>query len=246
MTAEPIDPDSVNLLAEAGGNSLPWRHKDAPTPRQQAQRRLAAATRELVEHVMAMSAPADELNRAAEAIELITGSLSGLPRRIEFEGFSETANSGDPHTHYEHSPFSGAGNPLAPPMVMEVLEDCVRGNVTFGSAYEGPPGHVHGGYVAALFDEVLGLAQDLGGNPGMTGTLSIRYLRPTPLHTPLVFEGRLISVDGRKTRTSATVSANGEVCAEGEGLFISVDATRFGNLIAARTARIEERQRSAE
>ena len=40
----------------------------------------------------------------------------------------------------------------------------------------------HGGYVAAAFDEVLGLAQDLGGQSGMTGTLTIKYRRPTPLH----------------------------------------------------------------
>jgi len=199
-----------------------------------------------MEHVMAMSAPEDELERAAEAVEHLTKSLSGMPRRIEFEGYAETANSGDPHTHYEHSPMSGFGNPLAPPMVMEVLEDCVRGHVTFGSAYEGPPGHVHGGYVAAMFDEVLGLAQDLGGNPGMTGTLFIRYRRPTPLHTPLVFEGRLQSVDGRKTRTTATVTSGGDVCAEAEGLFISIDAARFETLIARRTSNIEARQSSGE
>ena len=44
--------------------------------------------------------------------------------------------------------------------------------VTFGSAYEGPPGCVHGGYVAAAFDEMLGFVQSLGGNPGMTARLT--------------------------------------------------------------------------
>ena len=61
----------------------------------------------------------------------------------------------------------------------------IKGTVTFGSAYEGPPGHVHGGYVAAAFDELLGMTQSLGGMPGMTGTLTVRYRRPTPLRTEL-------------------------------------------------------------
>ena len=62
------------------------------------------------------------------------------------------------------------------------------GLVRFGSAYEGPPGHVHGGFVAAAFDEVLGYVQSLGGRPGMTGTLTVRYRSPTPLYTELRFE----------------------------------------------------------
>jgi acyl-coenzyme A thioesterase PaaI-like protein len=234
------EPDS-NPLTAASGEHLPWSQPDAPTERQLQQRRLAAATRGLIEHVMAMSAPEDELARAAVAIEAITQSLSGMPRRIEFEGFAEAANSGDPHNHYEHSPFAGPGNPIAMPMAMEVHPDRVIGRVTYGSAYEGPPGHVHGGHVAAAFDEVLGLAQDLGGNPGMTGTLSIRYRRPTPLHTPLVFEGWLEDVSGRKTRTRGTVSANGEVCAEAEALFISITAEMFEKLIEKRTEKLENR-----
>ncbi len=65
----------------------------------------------------------------------------------------------------------------------------VIGHANFGVAYEGPPGYVHGGIIAAAFDEVLGMAQSLTGNPGMTGTLSIRYRRPDPcLLTELVFE----------------------------------------------------------
>lgn len=207
--------------------------------RESQQRRLAAATRGLVEHVTAMSAPEDELSRAADAIEAIARSLSGLPRHIDLEGFVEAVNSRDPHNVYDHSPFSGLGNPLAPPVAMSVVEHRIVARVRFGSAYEGPPGHVHGGFIAAVFDEVLGHAQDFGGNPGMTGTLTVRYVRPTPLHTELVYEGTLRSVDGRKTRTYGTVSANGEVCATAEALFIAVDATRFEELIAKRTAAVE-------
>ena len=52
--------------------------------------------------------------------------------------------------------------------------------VTFGSAYEGPPNSLHGGFVAATFDEVLGFVQSLGGNPGMTTKNAARVARDCP------------------------------------------------------------------
>ena len=76
--------------------------------------------------------------------------------------------------------------------------DRVAGRVTFGSAYEGPPGCVHGGYVAAAFDELLGATQSLSGTQGMTAHLEVDYRRPTPLNTPLELEGWLDRREGRK------------------------------------------------
>ena len=58
--------------------------------------------------------------------------------------------------------------------------------------------------MAAAFDEVLGLAQDLGGQPGMTGTLTIKYRQPTPLHARPRFVG---TFDGREGRKNFTVGA---------------------------------------
>jgi acyl-coenzyme A thioesterase PaaI-like protein len=93
---------------------------------------------------------------------------------------------------------------------------------------------VHGGYVAASFDEVLGYVQSLSGNPGMTGTLTIRYRKPTPLHTELFFEAELVRVEGRKIFTQARVLAGDLVTAEAEGIFISVDRSRFNELLEKR------------
>ena len=74
------------------------------------------------------------------------------------------------------------------------------GTVRCGYAYEGPPGHIHGGFVAAILDQFLGMAQLAGGMPGMTGSLEIRYLRPTPLNTELSLEAAVEPAGGRKTR----------------------------------------------
>jgi len=61
--------------------------------------------------------------------------------------------------------------------------------MNFSSAFEGGPGWVHGGYIAAAFDELLGLVQSLTGKAGMTGTLKVRYRNPCPLHTEILMEG---------------------------------------------------------
>lgn len=197
-------------------------------------RRLAAAAREVIERLVATTAPEEPLRRAADRLEEASGELAGWPQGRIYEGFAESANAGDPHAFFDHSPLQGAANPLAPPLRLEVLDGEVHGEVHFGSAYEGPPSSVHGGYVAAAFDEVLGMAQSLGGSPGMTGTLTIRYRKPTPLHTDLRFVARLDRQEGRKIFCSGELYAGEALCAEAEGIFISVDIGRMAELMAKR------------
>ena len=112
----------------------------------------------------------------------------------------------------------------------------IAGRVRFGSAYEGPPSSVHGGYVAAAFDELLGASQSLGGRPGMTGRLTVNYRSPTPLNTELRFEGWVAKVEGRKTFTEGTVHVGDRLCAEAEGLFIAID---FAKMVELRRLREE-------
>src|SRR5205085_11352034 len=118
-----------------------------------------------------------------------------------YYGSGESSLAGDPGAFFDHSPVAGLANPLAPPLRLRVEGEEIIGEVRWGSAYEGAPGCVHGGYVLAAFDEVLGLAQDLGGHPGMTGTLTIKYRKPTPIHADLRFVGEFTRSEGRKTFT---------------------------------------------
>ena len=110
----------------------------------------------------------------------IAGQLDDWPHGTLYEGFAEAANAGaDPHAMFEHSPFIGRANPLAPPMLpARGRRRASRVEVRFGSAYEGPPGCVHGGYIAGAFDELLGATQSLSGNPGMTARLTVNYRTP--------------------------------------------------------------------
>ena len=136
------------------------------------------------------------------------------------------------------SPLIGLANPLAPPLTIGRKDDRhAHATGIFGSAYEGPPGSVHGGFVAAAFDEVLGYVQSLSGFPGMTGTLKVIYRSPTPLHTSLLFEAKLERVEGRKIFASARLEAGGVLCAEAEAIFISFREGQMKQLADARVER---------
>jgi acyl-coenzyme A thioesterase PaaI-like protein len=199
------------------------------------KRRLASAMRLVIERLVPSDAPEDELRVAAEGLERYAEALKAHPRLKHFEGYSESANAGDVGAFFDQSPMIGLANPLAPPIkVGKAGERSAIAAVTFGSAYEGPPGCVHGGFVAAAFDEVLGYVQSLGGSPGMTGTLTVRYRKPTPLHTELIFTAELDRMEGRKIFTRARAMAGNVVTAEAEGIFISIDRERIEKLMAER------------
>jgi acyl-coenzyme A thioesterase PaaI-like protein len=96
--------------------------------------------------------------------------------------------------------------------------------------------------VAAAFDEVLGATQSLSGAPGMTGTLSVRYEKPTPLQTDLRFEGRLVGVERRKIFVEGACYAGDVLTATAHGIFISMQPGTFLDLIAEREARQAEQR----
>ena len=200
------------------------------TPHRQAMRRSGDVVRVLIEKLLATTAPMEALEDVVDDIEALCRRLDEYPGGRTPEGFGESANSGDPHAFFDMSPEIGRANPIAPPMHMTIDDHVVVGRVRFGSAYEGPPGCVHGGHVAAAFDEVLGMAQSLTGRPGMTGTLTVKYRNPTPLHVDLRFEGQVDRVEGRTIFTVGRSFHDDVVTAEAEAVFITVDFARIAEL----------------
>lgn len=187
------------------------------------RRRLSDAVRHLVDVVLtAESVPKAELTRAAEIVEELNAHLDDrVPHeRPEGERSGPVRNATD---YLPRSPFVGTLNPMSPPFSKAWSDGRMRCDGSFGARYEGPPGYVHGGWIALAFDELLGMTSIRAKHAGLTGKLTIRYLRPTPLHTPLAFEGWIDRIEGRRSVVRATVSANGHVTAECEGLFIMID-----------------------
>jgi len=215
-----------------------WTAATLPAEGAWAQkRRLSAAMRRVIDRLVTSDAPEAELAAAADRLEQYADHLSTHPQGRPYSGFAEAANAGSVGAFFDASPVIGLANPLAPPLRLAAEGDRITGAVRFGAAYEGPPGCVHGGWVAAAFDEFLGFVMAATGRPGMTGTLTVRYRSPTPLHTDLRFEAGERRSEGRKTFTAGRLLAGERLCAEAEGIFIAVDAVRFGELLGAREQR---------
>ena len=199
-------------------------------------RNRADVVRALIDRMVATAAPMEVFAGVAEDLREVAQRFEPYPREYLYHGVRESAlaDSGSVGSDYEGpfdlSPLMGRANPLAPPLRLRVDDERVTGTATFGSAYEGPPGCVHGGFVAAAFDELLGLVQMLGGQPGMTGRLAVDYRSPTPLHTELRLEGRIDRVDGRKTICVGEIHAGDRLCAQAEALFVSVDFEKIAAL----------------
>jgi hypothetical protein len=199
-----------------------------------AKRRIADATRRLIEHLVTTTADkqlldsvADKLNEQAD--ELSKGTK--LYGRMSFEAFENGRHGTEDTLGYELNPLDGKSNPIAPPFNIWFEDGIAYGRANLGWQYEGPPKSVHGGFVCALFDQFLGVSQKMTGQPGVTGTLTTRFIRPTPLCTDLKLIGKVREVKGRKNFLSGEIWAGDTLTASCEGLFIHISPERFRSLL---------------
>ena len=193
------------------------------------RRRLAQVLRELSVEAIRADAPDAELGAVAELLEPLRERLARWPRLVRDSSALMTRDLAEKTGRaaaYDRAPLIGQSSPLAPPL-RRVSPDGNEWELRFGELHEGHPDFAHGGFVAAALDHVLGVASASGGVAAMTGTLSVRYRRPTPLRTLLRCRGRITRVEGRKVFCEATLEAEGEVVAEGSGIYLRVDPERY-------------------
>ena len=230
MTEDAGRLDGPAVGAEAPNAGVVDGHgPDAAHPPGPELRRLADATRTLIDQTVRTKASPSVIADAAAAVERAASLLEPAtpPWRTSVPAAPSARLS--PHDYFPFSPMIGLYSPLAPPLECEIRDGAVHGRVTLGAAYEGPPSCVHGGVIAGLFDEVLGVANIAAGVGAMTGTLTIVYRSPTPLLTELRVHGATTRVDGRKVHTKGTLHAGDRLCVEAEGIFILVDHERFAS-----------------
>jgi acyl-coenzyme A thioesterase PaaI-like protein len=206
------------------------------------RRRFAQAVRELCAETVACDAPDESFREVADSVEELVERLRVEPRRVRkvASRLEEEIRVEGKRYHYgdllDFSPLAGLANPLAPPMSIGKEEDArLVATLVFSSAFEGGPGLAHGGYVAAAFDELLGLTQSLTGEAGMTGKLKVRYRSPCPLNTELRMEGRVHQREGRKIVARGTMHVGDRLVADGEATFVVLEdeiyrakVSRFG------------------
>jgi len=91
----------------------------------------------------------------------------------------------------------------------------------FGAKTMGPPGHVHGGAMAATLDEAMGAVCWMNGHHVVAATITISFLSMLPIETETIVHATIERVDGRKVQLRSTLTdLTGRKITEGTGLFI--------------------------
>ena len=179
---------------------------------------LTDSVRQLIDATLRTEVGDDVVASAKAEIDAATARLQSH-QRVDSLGISVTP---DGDTVAWGNVAIGPRNPLAPPL--EVVHDSpTRAHVDthLGAAYEGPPGHLHGGYGALVLDHLLGHVASYGSvdTAVATGTISFRYLRPTRLG-PMRAEAEIQETVGRKVFVTGHLADGEGATVTAEGVFI--------------------------
>lgn len=185
-----------------------WKFgEDAPEDTQ----RYAALARRVSSLVLQMEAPADvvaELNAALARAEAALAALAPADPRPRVGA----AHDGDGRVYLDHSRAVGDFNPAFPTYALETDGDRASGTVAFPVLYEGPPGVVHGGFLAVFFDQVIQHHNCDVGTAGKTTRLEVQYRAPTPLLATLRFDVER-TLEERRIASTARLFHGDVLCA---------------------------------
>jgi acyl-coenzyme A thioesterase PaaI-like protein len=177
---------------------------------------LAESVRALIDATIRTEVDADTVAAAKAEIDSATARL----REQQTEGSFGVRYLATGERMAWGNAVIGIRNPLAPPV--QIRRDDSGTSVCdfhLGAAYEGPPGHVHGGVAALVLDHLLGEAASDGINPRLTGTINFRYVRATRLGD-LHAEAHITHTEGVKTYAVGHLADAEGVTVEAEGVFI--------------------------
>lgn len=185
------------------------------------RRRVAALIRSLQEKIQTTDFSLADLARLGDALQQQLQDLPEAPAAQGRQAWLEGHRYGDFGVlQTEVTPVLGTSNPMSPGLSIWFDNDAAHGAVTFGWMYEGADNIAHGGWVAAVFDEFLGNAQVLSGRTGMTGSLAVRYFKPTPLNRELLLQANILSVEQRKITVAGEMRDADTLVASCEAVFI--------------------------
>jgi hypothetical protein len=184
----------------------------------------AGALRRLAGQLLSLEHPHPAVDAMIERVAEWENELAGaVPLdpgpRIGEEG-AETQR-----VYLSHAFDIGAFNPCFPEYEFDRIDaETAEGRVTFPVVYEGPPGLVHGGFLAVFFDCAIqhhNCATDLSGK---TRSLSVKFRRPTPILTELRFDITRAQIDRGVTSTARLLLDDEVLCiGEASTLALSLD-----------------------
>ena len=190
-----------------------------------AARELRKAIHVLAQNTTEVDLTPEQLLEAAVLVQSASNKLQGdpLPR---WWGKTQASKGQTSSSYRNRSVFQGELHPFSPTLHWDQYlgpegEPGYLFETTLSSLYEGPPKAVHGGYIAGLYDELLGAVQNLAqGDTGYTAKLTIRYRSFTPTNENLVFKGWVTHNSGRRISVRASCHDGERLCSEAEALFL--------------------------
>jgi acyl-coenzyme A thioesterase PaaI-like protein len=178
---------------------------------------LTASVRRLIDATIRTEVDAAAIVAAKDKIDSATAQLSD----VLMSGSFGVQLTHDGQSIALGNVVIGLRNPVAPPLVIhDEADGSVHTDFVLGAAYEGPPGMVHGGVCALVLDHVLGATAHQPGKPAVTGTLTLRYLRGTPLGQPLRAQAHVDRIEGSKIFAVGHIADADGVTVQAEGVFI--------------------------
>jgi hypothetical protein len=162
------------------------------------------------------------LEHAHPTVEEILTQISDWERELSAAVPPDSAprigsdDNGSRRIYLDHATDIGAFNPCFPEYHFDHFDaETASGRVAFPLVYEGPPGLVHGGFLAVFFDCVMQHQNCLAGLSGKTRSLKVTFRRPTPVLTDLRFDIARSEVE-RGITSTARLLLDDEVLCIGE------------------------------
>ena len=189
------------------------------------------------------------LEHAHPTVDAIVAQISAWERELSAAvppdsapriGSDDSDDNGSRRVYLNHATDIGAFNPCFPEYRFDHLDaQTASGRVAFPLVYEGPPGLVHGGFLAVFFDCVMQHQNFLAGLSGKTRSLNVTFRRPTPVLTDLLFDIARSEAE-RGIKSTARLRLDDEVLCIGEANTLALPPDkltghRFGKRRSAKT-----------
>jgi len=196
-----------------------------------AKRGLAQSLRRLNHRTVVSEAPEAALLEAHQRVQDALALLEPHEARTFHQCFRDGDYIARPQVYADRSWITGQCNPISPLARLTHDGSNALGEVCFDNGYVGAPGWVHGGALAAVFDQLMGFVLILQGEPCVTAELTVRYHVPTPSHTSLRMKAWATKEVGRNVFIEATCHDGETHTATATAIFVRLDPAQFSQAL---------------